>query len=112
MGLSVTEDSPGAVSQKLLFVDDNYEAAAASKTLSGFGTAQYNVTPGKTYSISADISPDLFTSGSVTENSSNSVLKLGFSNVAVAQVPEPETYAMLLAGLALVGFSARRNTQA
>lgn len=112
MGFSVTEDTVGAVSQKLLFVDNNYEVAAASKTLSGFGTALFNVTPGKTYSISADISPDLFTSGSVTENSSNSVLKLGFSNRAVTAVPEPETYAMLLAGLALVGFSARRKTQA
>lgn len=112
MGLSVTEDSFGAVSQKLLFVDNNYEVAAASKTLSGFGTALFNVTPGKTYSISADISPDLFTSGSVTENSSNSLLTLGFSNRAVTAVPEPEIYAMLLAGLVLVGFSARRKTQA
>ena len=50
--------------------------------------------------------------GTVLENSSNSLLTLGFSNVAVAAVPEPETYAMLLAGLVLVGFSARRQTQA
>ena len=70
------------------------------------------MTPGKTYNVYADISPDLFTSGTVLENSSNSVLTLGFSNVAVAAVPEPETYAMLLAGLVLVGFSARRQTQA
>jgi hypothetical protein len=27
-------------------------------------------------------------------------------------VPEPETYAMLLAGLGLVGFAARRKKQA
>jgi hypothetical protein len=29
--------------------------------------------------------------------------------VAVTAVPEPETYAMLLAGLGLVGFAARRR---
>ena len=30
-------------------------------------------------------------------------------NIAIAPVPEPETYAMLLAGLGLLGFSARRR---
>lgn len=30
-------------------------------------------------------------------------------NLSVAAVPEPETYAMMLAGLALVGFAARRR---
>lgn len=33
----------------------------------------------------------------------------GSINVNVAAVPEPESYAMLLAGLGLVGFSARRR---
>lgn len=31
------------------------------------------------------------------------------ANVNIAAVPEPETYALMLAGLALVGFSARRR---
>lgn len=31
-------------------------------------------------------------------------------DVAVSPIPEPETYAMLLAGLALLGFQARRRT--
>lgn len=35
--------------------------------------------------------------------------EISFSGV-VAAVPEPETYAMLLAGLGLVGFAARRRT--
>ncbi len=33
----------------------------------------------------------------------------GFEYAAVAPVPEPETYAMLLAGLGLLGFAARRR---
>ncbi len=112
MGLSVVEDALGATEQNLKFVDNNFETGTTVDKFSGSGTAFFNVTPGKTYNVFADISPDLFTSGTVSGNSSNSVLTLGFSNVAVAAVPEPETYAMLLAGLVLVGFSARRQTQA
>jgi len=33
-------------------------------------------------------------------------------NVTTAPVPEPETYAMMLAGLGLIGFSVRRRKQA
>ncbi|MEK7708235.1 MAG: FxDxF family PEP-CTERM protein, partial [Pseudomonadota bacterium] len=29
----------------------------------------------------------------------------------ISPIPEPETYAMLLAGLGLIGFSARRRMQ-
>ena len=32
-----------------------------------------------------------------------------FGNIVISPVPEPQTYAMLLAGLGLVGFSARRR---
>ncbi len=35
----------------------------------------------------------------------------GTLNITVAAVPEPETYAMLMAGLALVGFSSRRKNK-
>jgi hypothetical protein len=35
----------------------------------------------------------------------------GFDNVSVTAVPEPETWAMLLAGLGLLGFAARREKQ-
>ena len=34
---------------------------------------------------------------------------IGLNNVSIAAVPEPETYAMLLAGLGLLGFAARRR---
>jgi len=38
-----------------------------------------------------------------------STASIGQYSVAISAVPEPETYAMLLAGLGLVGFSARRR---
>ena len=38
--------------------------------------------------------------------------QLGFGGVPLAAVPEPETYAMLLAGLGLLGFTVRRRRQA
>ncbi|AEJ03144.1 PEP motif putative anchor domain protein [Nitrosomonas sp. Is79A3] len=36
---------------------------------------------------------------------------VGQYSVAISAVPEPETYAMLLAGLGLIGFSTRRRMQ-
>lgn len=47
------------------------------------------------------------TLGPLTFSSSSNVV---FSSSAVAAVPEPETYALLLAGLGLVGVVARRKT--
>lgn len=112
IGLEITEDVFGGKTQYLNLANERFEDSETSKTFSGFGTASFDVNKNSIYTVSAYISPDLFTSGTVLENSSNSLLTLGFSNVAVAAVPEPETYAMLLAGLVLVGFSARRQTQA
>lgn len=40
----------------------------------------------------------------------NTALSGSYSgNIAISPVPEPETYAMLFAGLGLIGFSARRR---
>lgn len=36
----------------------------------------------------------------------------GFTNLAIAAVPEPSTYALMLAGVGLVGFAARRRKAA
>jgi hypothetical protein len=41
-------------------------------------------------------------------NAANGTQTLNF--LAVQAVPEPETYAMLLAGLSLIGFMARRRS--
>lgn len=43
-----------------------------------------------------------------TTNSNDNVGAL-LDNVSVTAVPEPETYALMLAGLGLIGFSARRR---
>jgi len=77
----------------------------------GSDAFEFNVTPETSYRIRAEIAPDMFSSGTIGVNNSQSTLKISLSN-SVSAVPEPETYAMLLAGLVLVGFSARRQTQA
>ncbi len=45
-------------------------------------------------------------------NNSNDNVGMLLDNVNVTAVPEPETYAMMLAGLGLVGFMARRRRKA
>ena len=47
-------------------------------------------------------------SGTLTQYYDNFSLE----SVAITAVPEPETYALMLAGLGLVGFAARRRTMA
>ena len=47
-------------------------------------------------------------SGSVLSNASGKY----YADIALAPVPEPETYGMMLAGLGIVGFMARRRKQA
>ena len=46
-----------------------------------------------------------------TENCNGTSSNWVTGPIAVAAVPEPETYAMLLAGLGLLGFSARRKSK-
>jgi hypothetical protein len=81
----------------------NFGSAAATYTLDStslFSTHALSFTPvaNGTYSLSyLDVSGD------------NRGLFL--DNVSVAAVPEPKTYAMLLAGLGLLGFAARRKKQ-
>lgn len=63
------------------------------------------------------VTSGLLKAGSYELNLKSTEEKVGFSgsiNIAnIAAVPEPETYAMLLAGLGLIGFTARRRkTQA
>lgn len=77
---------------------------SASQTLAGIVSAA----PWQTHSLSFTAA----TSGSVSLSFANAGGDNGgavLDNVRVTAVPEPETYAMLLAGLSLVGALARRK---
>lgn len=59
-----------------------------------------------------DVFLKLTASGTNAVVNSNNLNRLNITfNAAVTPVPEPETYAMLLAGLGVVGFLARRRRQ-
>ncbi len=60
-------------------------------------------------SFVADSSTVIFQFKNVNPTSAG--LDLGLDNVVITAVPEPETYAMLLAGLGLLGFMARRRKE-
>jgi hypothetical protein len=100
--------------QEFKFIDNYFETntIGANYTLAGNGTHTFNnLITGRTYRLIVSIAPDIFSSGTIANNSSNSILTVAFSDTPAAPVPEPESYAMLLAGLALVGFSARRKSR-
>jgi hypothetical protein len=85
------------------------------------GSASYGVSAGVGYSDAAGVSNQLDGSFETGAFLNNGPYALAFgSNVGIEgryvfeirPVPEPETYAMLLAGLSIVGFVARRRRQA
>ena len=87
-----------------------YSAADQSDQPSYSGTRQFDLTSGHSYEVQIYLSPTILTAGSVTDSSSKSVVNLSFSDT-VAAVPVPQTYALMLSGLALFGFTARRKQQ-
>jgi hypothetical protein len=93
-----------------------FNAAGVLQTRVQFGASPL-ASPFATFdnSIGAD-NVTLATLSAVGTNGAFSVVHLGISEIgspgAVAAVPEPETYAMLLAGLALIGGIARRRKAA
>lgn len=100
--LGVTSSVP------VVYYDSNPTAvsdpAAALNDLS-FSRASFNLGPGS-YSISGSLDQSvLLDSGGSRLNATSG----GISLTVSAPVPEPETYAMLLAGLGLLGIVARRR---
>ncbi len=79
--------------------------AAAGVTLPATG---WGGTDGLVHSVSLTISNQLFVTGGIGDIWKNAVMV----NASVSPVPEAETYAMMLAGLGLVGFMARRARMA
>jgi len=76
------------------------------------GTKLDHSTVTQTFTVN-DGAPQTFTFAGFTNLASvtwsDNAMYHQFDNVNVAAVPEPETYAMLLAGLGLIGFMARRR---
>lgn len=90
----------------------------------GYGADTVDVTFGSSTAQYVLSSPDALTQYSVSfttgaggatgfsfHNRGGDNVGAMLDNVSIAAVPEPETYAMLLAGLGMVGFAARRRRQ-
>jgi len=82
-----------------------------------FGTSSQNFSSGNWNSIFTPNSLSFTATGtsaiiSFTDNGGvGSNIGTLLDNVSVTAVPEPETYALLLAGLCLVGFTSRKSKQ-
>ena len=64
---------------------------------------------GKTVSFDQNISGELKFNYQVADKY-DSQLRITPNSISIAPVPEPETWAMMAAGLGLVGFAARRRS--
>jgi hypothetical protein len=121
-------NGPGTIA---FFADGSYihgEGGAADAT--GWpgmerGTYSWDLVTGKLMATSvitdtngdrglSDLLGGGFLTATIMGDGSLSVSEVGFAPTVLtaAPVPEPETYAMMLAGLGLVGFAARRRKQA
>ncbi len=79
----------------------------------GGGATLFATTGSPFFTASPTLSPgfyDLRVSGTLTGTSGVYGVSVNF-NSTTAPIPEPETYAMMLAGLGLMGFVARRRKQ-
>jgi hypothetical protein len=78
----------------------------SNKTVEGFS---FDDVAGGTYQVSIS---GMLTTGLTEMGIQSGVYYGGFRPVGVvSQIPEPETYALLLAGLLTIGFVARRRSQ-
>jgi hypothetical protein len=74
------------------------------------GGVGHNLVETFTFALSPAIMADGIVTVSFTPTSSDG-WAIDYSEITVTAVPEPETYAMMLAGLGLLGFAARRRKQ-
>lgn len=84
-------------------------AAGAGQTSLGFSTTNGNQTVSQ-YVQFAGIGANQITS--LVFNNNPQINAFETANYSITPVPEPETYALLLAGLGVVGFMARRRKAA
>ena len=118
----------GATTGILAYADVSVNGAPATTVSGGVGWVQQHSANGLNsgYFAGTSATPDLGNYHSITVSNARIVLsatggvlsfiqandqnKLSFSFQAAA-VPEPETYALLMAGLGVIGFVARRRKQ-
>lgn len=94
--------------------DFTFDTAGKSRTNMGWKTEtlNFNATSSSTILSFKSLSTDNLYYGPVLDNVSVAAVASFAAAASAAPVPEPETYAMMLAGLGLVGFMARRKKSA
>lgn len=106
----------GGVTYTLSFDLAGSQRASTETANINFGTAGTSVTLGGSAPLTGyDLSFTPAASGIYSfsfENLGGDNVGLLLDNVSVSAVPEPETYAMLLAGLGILGFMLRRKASA
>ena len=85
------------------FLNGSFLGLSYSVTTSTLGLS---VIPGFSDTSEAYVAYDMLSGGNVVDGQS------GYGSIVYLPVPEPESYAMLLAGLGLMGVVARRRSQA
>lgn len=113
MAFWTLDADPSSIRQFKLYADDNLSFSSA--TLLGSYTALnspgFNPSSVQVFSFSAQnasyVRLEVLNTWSTTSYST----ALGEVAFEISAVPEPETYAMMLAGLGLIGFVARRRRQ-
>lgn len=85
------------------FLNGSFLGLSYSVTTSTLG---FTVIPGFSDTSDAYIAYDKLSGGNIADGQS------GYGSIVYLPVPEPESYAMLLAGLGLMGVVARRRSQA
>ncbi len=100
--VSTIETDPTTNNWSLLDGSDNLIVSGTMSVTGG----QVNTDKQEIGSFVYDLTPGLYSTVKLTFSNDTA---MGFDNFSVTAVPEPETYALMLAGLGVVGFMARRR---
>lgn len=104
-------DNDPSAAQNFTFVDPKTWWTDNATVANGFQNSQnviFGDTPGGAFNVNQN---GLYSFVLNAYDANNGLLASTSMNVQVGAVPEPETYALMLAGLGLVGFIARRRSK-